>query len=223
MRAPIKNLHELARFRDEIKVRAEQELAEKQRQEAEQKAAQKEASIFRNNIGAVTPIKAPDVHIPTRQTGLATKPASAHSGRGANSPEITSMDQVMEQWSDEFDASLSRDEDDTLSYTRPGVGADVITRLRKGQWKTQAHLDLHGLQRDQARTTLADFLQRARYSRFRCVCIIHGKGLNSKTPPILPGKVRSWLCQSEWVQAFCQANPEDGGAGAVLVLLKAES
>ena len=73
---------------------------------------------------------------------------------------------------------------------------------------------LHG-----KKSALADFLRRSKHARLRSVCVIHGKGINSRQPAILPSKVRSWLCQSEWVQAFCQANAADGGDGAVHVLL----
>jgi len=54
------------------------------------------------------------------------------------------------------------------------------------------------------------------------VRIVHGKGLGSKNrTPILKAKVRHWLMQAEPVLAFTQARGEDGGAGAVIVLLRA--
>ena len=56
---------------------------------------------------------------------------------------------------------------------------------------------------------------------YRCVQVIHGKGLNSKNrEPVLKILVRGWLAQHNHVLAFCQANPAEGGSGAVLVLLK---
>lgn len=78
------------------------------------------------------------------------------------------------------------------------------------------------MQRDQARSALADFLKRSKLARLRCVCVIHGKGMSSRQPAVLPDKVRSWLCQSELVQAFCPASAADGGDGAVQVLLQAD-
>ena len=41
--------------------------------------------------------------------------------------------------------------------------------------------------------------------------------------PVLKNKVRHWLMQREDVLAFCQARTVDGGAGAVIVLLKSSS
>jgi DNA-nicking Smr family endonuclease len=51
--------------------------------------------------------------------------------------------------------------------------------------------------------------------------VVHGKGLGSpgKTP-VLKSKVHSWLVQKNQVLAFVQAKPAEGGAGALVVLLK---
>jgi len=51
--------------------------------------------------------------------------------------------------------------------------------------------------------------------------VIHGKGLSSKgNEPVLKTRVGSWLAQRDDVLAFCQAMPQDGGSGAVVVLLR---
>ena len=162
MRTPIKNLNELSRLRDEIKVRAEQQQREQQQREKEQLVARQEANVFRATVGAITPIKAPDVHMPIRPAPPVKKNTAARL------PEISTMDQAMEHWSDEFDPG-QWDDDDGLSYTRPGCSPELLQKLRRGQWQAQAHLDLHGMQRDQARTSLADFLRRARTARLRSV------------------------------------------------------
>ena len=54
--------------------------------------------------------------------------------------------------------------------------------------------------------------------------MIHGKGLGSVgKEPVLKGKVLKWLVQRDEVLAFCQARPTDGGAGALIVLLRPAS
>ncbi|MFX6266161.1 hypothetical protein ABTF63_18960, partial [Acinetobacter baumannii] len=68
---------------------------------------------------------------------------------------------LRESLSDEFDAESLLDTDDELSYTRPGIGQDVVRRLRRGEWVIQAQLDLHGLRRDEAREAMGEFLRRA--------------------------------------------------------------
>jgi DNA-nicking Smr family endonuclease len=80
---------------------------------------------------------------------------------------------------------------------------------------------LHGFRTEDAREALASFLREAVRQGLRCVRVVHGKGLGSpgKTP-VLKGKVHSWLVQKDEVLAFVQARGDEGGAGAVVVLLR---
>jgi DNA-nicking Smr family endonuclease len=74
---------------------------------------------------------------------------------------------------------------------------------------------------DEARLYVVQFLAECRKRGARCVRIIHGKGLGSKNrEPVLKHKLRSWLMQRDEVLAYCQAREVDGGAGALVVLLK---
>jgi DNA-nicking Smr family endonuclease len=108
-----------------------------------------------------------------------------------------------------------------MSFRRPGIGIDVARKLRRGHWSIQSEIDLHGLRRDDAREALSAFLRDAVTRGVRCVRVVHGKGLGSpgKTP-VLKGKVHGWLVQKNEVLAFVQARADEGGAGAVVVLLK---
>lgn len=129
---------------------------------------------------------------------------------------------MAESLSDEFTVEALLDSDAALSFARNGIGPDVIRKLRRGHWVIQAQLDLHGLRSDEARAALADFLRDAGKRGLRCVRVIHGKGLGSiNKEPVLKNKVRNWLVQKDEVIAFCQAKAADGGAGALVVLLKA--
>jgi len=122
--------------------------------------------------------------------------------------------------SDEIDIEQYLDTDDELSYRAQHIGPEVVPRLRRGTWKISAQLDLHGLRRDEARDVLVAFLVDCQRRNNRCVRVIHGKGLGSvNREPVLKGKVRKWLVQRAEVLAFCQAPPNDGGSGALLVLL----
>jgi DNA-nicking Smr family endonuclease len=123
--------------------------------------------------------------------------------------------------SDQVDVSTLLDTDERLGFRQPGVGPDVLARLRRGQWTIQRQLDLHGLTRDAAREALSQFLRQAERDRLRCVRIVHGKGNGSPgRQPVLKDKVRAWLVQKDEVIAFAQAGAADGGHGAVLVLLR---
>ena len=107
-------------------------------------------------------------------------------------------------------------------FLRPGLSRHVLRKLRSGTWVIQNQLDLHGLDRHEAREALAAFLASCVKRGIRCVRVIHGKGLGSKNrEPVLKIKVKHWLTQREEVLAYCQARPVDGGSGALVVLLKA--
>ena len=128
---------------------------------------------------------------------------------------------MVDALSDPWDWEAAVATGDELVFARPGVPAATLRKLRRGGWVIQAELDLHGHTGDEARVALAAFLNRCRLEDRRCVRIIHGKGHGSKNRlPVLKHKVRHWLAQREDVLAFCQARTVDGGAGAVLVLLK---
>ena len=128
---------------------------------------------------------------------------------------------LREALSDEVDVESLLLTDDGLSFRRPGLSADVVTRLRRGQWAIQAQIDLHGLRRDEAREQLAAFVRQALQRGQRCVRVVHGKGLGSPGgEPVLKGKVQRWLAQCAEVIAFTQATRAQGGAGALVVLLQ---
>lgn len=127
---------------------------------------------------------------------------------------------MQEAISDDFDAETLLDTDESLSFRRPGMGPDVVRKLRRGNWSIQRQLDLHGFRREDAREALGAFIREANKAGVRCVRVVHGKGLGSpgKTP-VLKGRVQGWLIQKQEVLAFVQARPAHGGAGALVVLL----
>ena len=128
---------------------------------------------------------------------------------------------LREALSDEFDATTLLDVDDAMSFRRPGIGTEITRKLRSGHWSIQRQLDLHGLRSDDAREALSSFIRESYKNGIRCVRVVTGKGLGSpgKTP-VLKGKVHSWLIQKNQVLAFVQARADEGGAGALVVLLK---
>ena len=111
---------------------------------------------------------------------------------------------------------------DELAYLKPGLPRSLLKDLRRGRWVTQDQIDLHGMNRDEAREILTQFLQHSISHGHRCLRIIHGKGLRSPgREPVLKELVKHWLANRPEVLAYCQARAADGGAGAVTVLLKA--
>jgi DNA-nicking Smr family endonuclease len=110
---------------------------------------------------------------------------------------------------------------DELLYRRPGVPEAVFRRLRRGDYRVEAELDLHGLTGSESAVQLAEFLRQARHRGMSCVRIIHGKGLRSgNRGPVLKSTVNTLLRRADPVLAFASAKPAAGGTGATLVLLQ---
>ena len=111
---------------------------------------------------------------------------------------------------------------DEAAWRRDSLPKAWLRDLRRGRWVTQEKLDLHGMNRDQARIAVVTFLRESRQHGHRCVRIVHGKGLSSPgREAVLKKLVLGWLTQRSEVLAFCQARAAEGGAGAVVVLLTA--
>jgi DNA-nicking Smr family endonuclease len=204
------SLQDLQAIRHHLQERRRQAaLMEALRQEA-QRRAEAEKNLFVNAAGAVRPLR-----------------QAARAPRFEEQPPPIPVQQQLddqrvlhESLSDEFDASTLLDVDDALSYRRSGIGTDVTRRLRKGEWSIQRELDLHGLRRDDAREVLSAFIRDAHRKGLRCLRVVHGKGLGSPgRVPVLKSKVHSWLIQKNEVMAFVQARADEGGAGALVVLL----
>jgi DNA-nicking Smr family endonuclease len=107
-----------------------------------------------------------------------------------------------------------------LTYLADGLRRDVLRKLRRGHWVVEDELDLHGMNRQVAALAVSQFLNGCKKRHVRCVRIVHGKGRGSHNrEPVLKGLLRKWLLREE-VLAFSQAPAPQGGAGAVLVLLK---
>ena len=110
---------------------------------------------------------------------------------------------------------------DVLSFARGGVQRRELQRLRRGRFKVEADLDLHGRIVAEAVAALDHFLQDSRRRGRRCVRIVHGKGFGSRSGlPIMKAHVDRWLRARSEVLAFCSAIPPDGGTGALYVLLR---
>lgn len=210
--ASYKDFSDLKSLQKDLKAREEARAAAEAERLRLAKIAEREANIFRSSIGAVAPLKVAD-----KAPLVAPRPEPIAHQHLADEQAA-----LRESLSDEFSVETLMESDEALSYARNGIGSDTLRKLRRGHWVIQSQLDLHGLRTDEAREALGEFLRNAMKRGQRCVRVIHGKGLGSiNKEPVLKSKVRNWLVQKEEVIAFCQARAADGGAGALVVLLKA--
>ena len=108
---------------------------------------------------------------------------------------------------------------DVLAFRRESLPARAWQRLRAGGYRAEDELDLHHVDAERAARLLAAFLAHARRERLGCVRIIHGKGLHSETAPVIKALVDTRLRQHGHVLAFHSAPVNQGGTGALLVLL----
>jgi DNA-nicking Smr family endonuclease len=204
-------LSELKSIRNALAERRARELAER---EAERQAAarrERERRLFEIAVGPVQHLRA---HGRSEHRRPLPEPRPVQRERD----EAAVMREAL---SDEFDVETLLHTDEQLSYRRPGLGPDVVRKLREGRWAIQAAVDLHGLRTDEAREALGRFVHDSHRLGLRCVRVVHGKGLGSPgRTPVLKGRVLRWLVQKKEVMAFVQARPAEGGAGALVVLLR---
>ena len=202
------DLHALRTAMREQEYRAAQRAAQER---AAQAAAERARRQFADAVGPVT-------RLPHHGRSAHRLPLPAPEPRQRLLDEQAAL---LEAMSDEVDVESLLLTDDGLSFRRDGVGLDVVTRLRRGHWSIQGQIDLHGLRRDEAREQLAGFMRDAVRRGWRCLRVVHGKGLGSPgREPVLKVRVRRWLGQHGDVIAFTQARASEGGAGALIVLLR---
>lgn len=170
-----------------------------------------DAALFRQAVQDVAPLAVPERHVPPHRR-LPPIPVQSHLDDYSVLAEIGADPAARDDF---FDTGEEE------AYLRPGMGPDVLRKLRRLEWTIQAELSVRRLTQDEARAALSEFLKECADRGQRCVRIVHGKGLQSPNrEPVLKRKVKVWLARKQEVLAFCQAPPAAGGGGALIVLLK---
>ena len=104
-------------------------------------------------------------------------------------------------------------------FVTAGVDRRELRKLRRGQYVPGRRLDLHGLTSKAALREVDGFIETNRRA-YRCVAIVHGRGLHSTGKAVLRADVRALLRSHRAVLAYSDAPRDDGGSGAVYVLLR---
>ena len=109
------------------------------------------------------------------------------------------------------------------------IDGNTAEKFRKGQLQIEAKLDLHGLKEKEAFESVKNFILNAYMQKKRCVLIITGKGIKKDNDPwyetkgVIREALPSWLNHPEirpFILSMTSAKIEDGGSGAMYVLLK---
>ncbi len=203
--------------------------AQLEKEQAAQRAQQSRMSNeFLNEVKGVTPIKQKERYIPSgadiaaqlfAKNEQVLKKRLQAEGLSEKQVKQTEHKRTHNKASDQFDAHHLRDEE-LGTYLRKGIPDTLLKKLQKGGWEVAARIDLHGKTVEEARIATSAFLYQSISLSHRVISIIHGQGFGSASgEATLKTHVKNWLVQNAAVLAFCPAPRNDGGHGAVMVLL----
>jgi len=127
---------------------------------------------------------------------------------------------VLEELLEQSDESTSFESGDELTFLRDGYPRRLLKKLRRGDFAIQDELDLHGLNSGAAKQETHAFVNQCARDNVRAIRIVHGKGRNSAgRTPVLKNRLLGWLSKNQYVIGVCSTPANDGGTGAVYVLL----
>jgi len=130
---------------------------------------------------------------------------------------------ALEQWL-EANGVCDKDAEAELAFesraaSRESRGAEA---RRLDSLKCQAVLDLHGMTSEEAKTSIRGFIDASARAGLEKVLVIHGKGLHSEGAPVLKKATRDVLETHPLAGRFGEATKEEGGSGALWVLIRSK-
>jgi len=175
-----------------------------------------EAALLREALAGVRPLGG---------SGAARVEVEPPVGRAVISEDAEVLAELSDLVSGQGRFELTETEE-YVEGARLGLDPRLVSRLRRGEFSTQGHLDLHGMTQVDAKEALTQFILESVRKGHRTVLVVHGRGRRSPGgQPILKHAAAQWLSHGAiggYVLAFTTARPYDGGAGAVWVLLRRE-
>ncbi|MCL1046779.1 DNA endonuclease SmrA [Shewanella sp. 1_MG-2023] len=173
---------------------------------------QEDSDLFWEEMAGVKPLKVNDSHF-NQSTHLPTDSQLARRAAAA-------QNEYLDKLTVDPALILPVEPEEIISYKINGVQEEVFRHLRLGKYKTKSVIDLHAYRLVQARELLIDAVLQAYGRGERNILVIHGKGFKSKPfAGLMKSAVNHWLVQLEEVQAFHSATREQGGTGALFVML----
>lgn len=130
---------------------------------------------------------------------------------------------VMQELLEINDETMSFESGDELKFLRAGASPRLLKKLRRGDFVIQDELDLHGSNANEAKHQTHRFINDCARDNVSAARIVHGKGRNSAgRTPVLKNLLLGWLSKNKHVVAVVSAPFNDGGTGAVYVLINAK-
>ncbi len=192
---------------------------------AEAREPEDESLLFHRLFAGVTPIDRSRGRV-SKQTVERFPAAEKAASRGAEAvreEEAAVHDHLRALVEDRARFEVA-DDGAHVEGRRIDLPVAALRRLRRGSVPVDGRIDLHGMLLSEARPHLELFIRTMRARGERCVLVIHGKGKHSPGGVgVLRGEIAAWLSQgpsSANVAAFATARDEDGGEGAMYVLLR---
>ncbi len=176
------------------------------RKRAKRAVRDDEARLFEAAMRGVDPLPGQDGAAPA-EPDATPPPAAAPKRRGAPPPMPRSAPAMPE----------------LRSGRAVDLDARTMERLRRGRMRPEARLDLHGMTQDEAQKAVGGFIAASRDAGRRCVIVITGRGRAKLSGGVLREQAPRWLNLQPTrgdILGFAEAQPKDGGAGALYVLLR---
>lgn len=175
----------------------------------------KEEPDFQSAMKGVTPLKGKG-----RSVTLQNRPKPAPAPKSYEHDILDSLRRIVEG---EAEFKLEYSGEYMYGHVR-GLDDVLMRKLRAGAFSMEAHVDLHGLNLEQAHVCLLQFIRDAYVAGKRGVLVVTGRGKGSLMGiPVIKQEVQHWLTKDPLrrvVLAFCTALPKDGGAGALYLLIR---
>lgn len=171
------------------------------------KPTKEESELFKQAVADIKPLR----------QSKKTYPSKLESESGYIKPKSPIAEQFHQRYSrNDYLETISGE---TYLQFNQHLPHKTLRKLRQGQYNAEAILDLHGYTVNEAAQALDDLLIHCFDTGKRVIRVIHGKGPNA----ILKTQVNTWLQDTPNILAFCSARPQDGGTGALYILLKKQT
>jgi DNA-nicking Smr family endonuclease len=160
---------------------------------------------------------APDA--PRADVPAKSKPESSSMASPKAPPKAKpSTAKAFEAWLDAHDVEpkdADREADLAVDRDRTRKEARELSSM-----KSQDVLDLHGMTAEEASAAIDAFLQSSSLRGLSKVLVIHGKGLHSDGAPVLKKAARRAIESSRLAGRFGEAAKDEGGSGAMWVMIR---